>query len=76
MKTMLLGCAVALVCGIVRAVTLEGLFEEPVFGRAEIPDNHESVKFVVRPMNAWGKAGEAIESLPDTYWSKGPLYPF
>ena len=47
-----------------------------VFGRAEIPDNHESVKFVVRPMNAWGKAGEAIESEPDEYWSKGPLYPF
>ena len=47
-----------------------------VFGRAEIPDNHESVKFVVRPMNAWGKAGEAIESDPDECWSKGPLYPF
>lgn len=47
-----------------------------VFGRAEIPDNHESVKFVVRPMNAWGKAGGAIESVPDEYWSKGALYPF
>ena len=76
MKTMLLGCAVALVCGIVRAVTPEGLFEDSVFGRAEIPGDHESVKFVVRPMNAWGKAGEAIESVQDTYWSKGPLYPF
>ena len=47
-----------------------------VFGRTEIPDNHESVKFVVRPMNAWGRAGEAIESVSDEYWSKGPLYPF
>ena len=47
-----------------------------VFGRTEIPDNHESVKFVVRPMNSWGKAGEPIESKPDAYWSKGPLYPF
>jgi len=47
-----------------------------VFGRAEIPDNHESVKFVVKPMNAWGTAGQAIESKPDAYWSKGALYPF
>ena len=47
-----------------------------VFGRAEIPDNHESVKFIVRPMNAWGRGGEPIESEPDGYWSKGPLYPF
>ena len=47
-----------------------------VFGRAEIPDNHESVRFVVRPMNAWGAAGDPIESEPDEYWSKGPLYPF
>lgn len=30
MKTMLLGCAVALVCGIVRAVTPEGLLEDSV----------------------------------------------
>ena len=49
---------------------------ECVFGRHEIPDNHESVKFVVRPMNAWGAAGAAIESKPDAYWPKGPLYPF
>ena len=47
-----------------------------VFGRAEIPDNHESVKFVVRPMNAWGAAGEPIESVPAAYWPKGALYPF
>ncbi len=47
-----------------------------VFARAEIPDNHESVKFVVRPMNAWGAAGEPIESVPAVYWAKGPLYPF
>ena len=47
-----------------------------VFGRAEIPDNHESVKFVVRPMNAWGVAGEPIESVADAYWSKSALYPF
>ena len=47
-----------------------------VFGRAEIPDNHESVKFVVRPMNAWGAAGEPIESDPAAYWPKGALYPF
>ena len=47
-----------------------------VFGRLEIPDNHESVKFVVRPMNAWGVAGRAIESEPVECWPKGPLYPF
>lgn len=47
-----------------------------VFGQNEIPDNHESVKFVVRPMNAWGKAGEPIESEPDSYWPKGAQYPF
>ena len=47
-----------------------------VFGRAEISDNHESVKFVVRPMNAWGVAGEPIESKPGAYWPKGALYPF
>lgn len=47
-----------------------------VFGRAEIPDNHESVTFSVRPLNAWGKGGDAIESAPAAYWSKGALYPF
>jgi len=47
-----------------------------VFGRAEIPDNHESVTFEVRPANAWGVAGDAIASEPDTYWAKGALYPF
>jgi len=47
-----------------------------VFARSEISDNHESVRFVVRPMNAWGVAGEGIESAPGEYWSKGALYPF
>ena len=47
-----------------------------VFGRAEIPDNHDSVRFVVRPMNAWGEPGEPIESKPCDCWPKGPLYPW
>lgn len=47
-----------------------------VFGQCEIPDNHESVVFELRPMNAWGKAGEPIRSQPAAYWPKGPLYPF
>ena len=50
---------------------------EPLgFGRAEISDNHESVKFVVCPMNALGISGEPIESKPGAYWSKSALYPF
>ncbi|MGI5869666.1 MAG: metallophosphoesterase family protein [Kiritimatiellia bacterium] len=47
-----------------------------VFSRAEISDNHESVRFVVRPMNAWGAAGEPIESEDGEFWAKGALYPF
>ena len=47
-----------------------------VFGQPEISDNHESVKFVVRPMNAWGKAGEPIESESVECWPKAPLYPY
>jgi len=47
-----------------------------VFGRFELPDNHESIKFLVRPMNAWGVGGPAIESAPGEYWRKGALYPF
>jgi len=47
-----------------------------IFGRSELSDNHESVRFVVRPLNAWGVGGRAIESSPAEYWRKGALYPF
>ena len=47
-----------------------------VFARFEIPDNHESVTFVVKPLNAWGASGHEIRSVPAPYWSKGALYPF
>ena len=38
-----------------------------LFGRNEIPDDHDSVTFVVRPLNAWGIAGDAIKSTPAAY---------
>lgn len=38
-----------------------------LFGRFEIPNDHDSVSFVIRPLNAWGAAGPAIESEPATY---------
>ena len=31
-----------------------------LFGRFEIPNDHDSVTFEVRPLNAWGKPGEPI----------------
>ena len=47
-----------------------------LFGRFEIPNDHDSVTFVVRPLNAWGVAGPAIESTPATY-DKAPVqYPY
>lgn len=47
-----------------------------LFGRAEIPNNHDSVTFVVRPLNAWGIAGEPIASEPAAYEPSRPLYPY
>ena len=47
-----------------------------LFGRFEIPNDHDSVTFVVRPLNAWGVAGAAIESSPATYDKAKVLYPF
>lgn len=47
-----------------------------LFGRFEIPNDHDSVTFVVRPLNAWGVAGAAIESEPATYDKAKVLYPF
>jgi predicted phosphodiesterase len=47
-----------------------------LFGRFEIPNDHDSVTFVVRPLNAWGIAGPAIESEPAAY-DKAPVqYPY
>ena len=43
-----------------------------LFGRFEIPNDHDSVTFVVRPLNAWGAAGPAIESEPAAY-DKAPV---
>lgn len=47
-----------------------------LFGRFEIPDDHDNIVFVVRPLNAWGKAGAAIESVPAAYDNAKVLYPF
>ena len=47
-----------------------------LFGRFEIPNDHDSVTFEVRPMNAWGVAGEPISSEPATYEKAKVLYPF
>ena len=47
-----------------------------LFGRFEIPNDHDSVTFEARPLNAWGVAGEAIESEPGTYDKAKVLYPF
>ena len=47
-----------------------------VFGRFEIPNDHDSVTFAVRPMNAWGRPGRAIESPPATYDKAKVLYPY
>ena len=47
-----------------------------LFGRFEIPNDHDSVTFVVRPLNAWGVAGAPIESAPATYDKAKVLYPF
>jgi hypothetical protein len=38
-----------------------------LFGRFEIPNNHDSVTFEVRPLNAWGRAGKPIISAPAEY---------
>ena len=47
-----------------------------LFGRFEIPNDHDSVTFEVRPLNAWGVAGEPIFSEPATYDKAKVLYPF
>ena len=47
-----------------------------LFGRFEIPNDHDSVTFEARPLNAWGAAGEAIESEPGAYDKAKVLYPF
>lgn len=44
-----------------------------LFGRFEIPNNHDSVTFEVRPLNAWGVAGDAIKSEPAAYDPGRPL---
>ena len=44
-----------------------------LFGRFEIPNNHDSVTFEVRPLNAWGVAGDAIKSEPTAYDPGRPL---
>ena len=38
-----------------------------LFGRFEIPDDHDSITFVVRPLNAWGVFGAEIRSEPAAY---------
>ena len=47
-----------------------------LFGRFEIPNDHDSVTFEVRPLNAWGVAGEPIVTEPATYDKAKVLYPF
>jgi len=47
-----------------------------LFGRFEIPNDHDGVTFEVRPLNAWGDAGAKIESEPATYDQAKVLYPF
>ena len=47
-----------------------------LFGRFEIPNDHDSVVFEVRPLNAWGKPGEPIMTEPATYDKAKVLYPF
>ena len=47
-----------------------------LFGRFEIPNDHDSVVFEVRPLNAWGVAGEPIMTEPATYDKAKVLYPF
>ena len=47
-----------------------------LFGRFEIPNDHDSVTFEVRPLNAWGVAGEPIMTEPATYDKAKVLYPF
>lgn len=47
-----------------------------LFGRYEIPNDHDSVTFEVRPLNAWGVAGEPIVTEPATYDKAKVLYPF
>ena len=47
-----------------------------LFARFEIPNDHDSVTFVVRPMNAWGRAGAPIESAPATYDKAKVQYPY
>lgn len=44
-----------------------------LFGRFEIPNNHDSVTFEVRPLNAWDVAGDAIKSEPAAYEAGRPL---
>jgi len=47
-----------------------------VFGRHEIPADHDAVTFIVRPLDAWGHPGASISSAPASYWPVHPLYPF
>ncbi len=47
-----------------------------LFGRFEIPNDHDSVTFEARPLNAWGAAGDAIASEPATYDKARVLYPY
>jgi len=47
-----------------------------VFGRFEIPADHDSVTFTVRPLDAWGHAGEPIATEPAGYWALKPLYDY
>ena len=47
-----------------------------LFGRFEIPNDHDSVTFEVRPLNAWGMAGDPIMSEPATYDKAKVLYPY
>jgi len=47
-----------------------------LFGRFEIPNDHDSVTFEVCPLNAWGVAGEPIMTEPATFDKAKVLFPF
>jgi len=44
-----------------------------VFAETEIPNDHDAVRFVVRPLNAWGRVGDSIESAAQRFDPARPL---
>ena len=46
------------------------------FALDELSDNHDSIRFVIRPCNAWGGAGEPLATRPESFDPAPPRYAF